>query len=150
MKSGFIDWILRKHKLFQALSWFVPWPCMGYERPVSHHYLHISARQKKRQRWNTVTMLTGKVNTILALYPFTVRPLLLPNSSNSGSVQPTNIASWFTGRRIRKPLGALGRATKREGQNKHLKNCTSPFARRWSRYFIFLWLELWLSNISLT
>jgi len=32
------------------------------------------------------------------------------------------MASWFTGRIIRKPLGALGRATKRQGQNGHLKN----------------------------
>ena len=55
-----------------------------------------------------------KYPALLALYPFTVRLLLLPNSSISGSDQPNNIASWFTGRSTRKKLGGLGRATVRK------------------------------------
>ena len=55
-----------------------------------------------------------KYPALLALYPFTVRLLLLPNSSISGSDQPNNIASWFTGRSTRKKLGGLGRAKGRK------------------------------------
>ena len=66
--------------------------------------------------------LTGTYR--LALYPFTARPLLLPNSSISGSVQPTNMASWFTGRIIRKLLGGLGR-TKRRNRERGIKQSNS-------------------------
>ena len=67
--------------------------------------------------FNTLTSKSSykhKHPALLALYPFTVRLLLLPNSSISGSDQPNNIASWFTGRSTRKKLGGLGRAIQRK------------------------------------
>lgn len=67
--------------------------------------------------FNTLTSKSSykhKHPALLALYPFTVRLLLLPNSSISGSDQPSNIASWFTGRSTRKKLGGLGRAIQRK------------------------------------